>query len=237
MPETMCYVVHSDIWNKKPPFNTITNALTRALQSVNKRKNNIQCYQLKFFQCSQHKQTLSRNFLMFPLFCPLPVYTNTHAHTQAVPEQHYYIAFPLFGAVIVFGLYVNVGGVKCEPTLAPSCPLLLKLPSCVTLFSFGGGGGEVSPGWYMMSVEHSVELERQGNPKYSEKTCPSATLSTTNPTWPDLGSNPGRHGGKLTTNRLSYGTASEWPIVYSWCYTPPLYCPVKQGSPSNVASG
>jgi hypothetical protein len=26
----------------------------------------------------------------------------------------------------------------------------------------------------------------QGKPKYSEKTCPSATFSTTNPTWPDL---------------------------------------------------
>jgi hypothetical protein len=47
----------------------------------------------------------------------------------------------------------------------------------------------------------------QGKPKYSEKTCPSATLSTTNPTWPDLGSNPGRRGGKLATNRLSYGAA------------------------------
>jgi hypothetical protein len=45
-------------------------------------------------------------------------------------------------------------------------------------------------------------------PKYSEKTCPSATLSTTNPTWPDLGSNPGRRGGKQATNSLSYGTAS-----------------------------
>jgi hypothetical protein len=33
----------------------------------------------------------------------------------------------------------------------------------------------------------------QGKPKYSEKTCPSATLSiTTNPTWPDPGSNSGR---------------------------------------------
>jgi hypothetical protein len=37
----------------------------------------------------------------------------------------------------------------------------------------------------------------QGDPKYSEKTCPSATLSTTNPTWPDPGSNPGRRCGKL----------------------------------------
>jgi hypothetical protein len=48
----------------------------------------------------------------------------------------------------------------------------------------------------------------QGKPKYSEKTCLSATLSTTNPTWPDLGSNPGRRGWKPATNRLSYGTAN-----------------------------
>jgi hypothetical protein len=48
----------------------------------------------------------------------------------------------------------------------------------------------------------------QGKPKYSEKTCPSATLSTTNPTWPDPGSNPGRRGGKSATNPLSYGAAN-----------------------------
>jgi hypothetical protein len=36
-------------------LSTITTALTRALQSVNKRNKNIQCCQLKFFQCSQHK--------------------------------------------------------------------------------------------------------------------------------------------------------------------------------------
>jgi hypothetical protein len=48
----------------------------------------------------------------------------------------------------------------------------------------------------------------QGRPKYSEKTFPGATLSTTNPTWSDSGSNQGRHGGKSATNRLSYGTSS-----------------------------
>jgi hypothetical protein len=47
----------------------------------------------------------------------------------------------------------------------------------------------------------------QGNPKYSEKTCPSTTLCTTNPTEPDLDSNPGRLGGKPATNGLSYGAA------------------------------
>jgi hypothetical protein len=47
----------------------------------------------------------------------------------------------------------------------------------------------------------------QGKPQYSENTCPSATLSTTNPTW-CRDSNPGRRGGKPATNHLSYGTAS-----------------------------
>jgi hypothetical protein len=42
---------------------------------------------------------------------------------------------------------------------------------------------------------------------YSEKTCPGATLSTTNPTWPDPGLNPGRRGAKPATNRFSYGAA------------------------------
>jgi hypothetical protein len=49
----------------------------------------------------------------------------------------------------------------------------------------------------------------QGKPKYSEKTCPSAILSTTNSTWSDPGSNPGRRGGKPATNRLSYGAEIE----------------------------
>jgi hypothetical protein len=51
-----------------------------------------------------------------------------------------------------------------------------------------------------MSVE-------QGNPTYSEKTCPNGTLSTTNPACPDLGSNPDRRSEKPVTNHLSYGMA------------------------------
>jgi hypothetical protein len=53
----------------------------------------------------------------------------------------------------------------------------------------------------------------QGKPKYSEKTCPCVTLSTTNPTWPDPGLNPGRRGGKPATNRLSYGAATSRTMV------------------------
>jgi hypothetical protein len=53
----------------------------------------------------------------------------------------------------------------------------------------------------------------QGKPKYSEKTCPSATLSTTNPTWLNPGPNPGRRGGKAVTNRLSYDAAASHKVT------------------------
>jgi hypothetical protein len=45
------------------------------------------------------------------------------------------------------------------------------------------------------------------------KTCPSATLSTTNPTWTDPGSNPALSGGRPAANRLSHGTAFYRPLL------------------------
>jgi hypothetical protein len=47
----------------------------------------------------------------------------------------------------------------------------------------------------------------------SEKTCPSATLSTTNPTWLDPRLNPGRLCGEPATNRLSYGAGYTLPCA------------------------
>jgi hypothetical protein len=47
----------------------------------------------------------------------------------------------------------------------------------------------------------------QGKPKYSEKTYPSATLSTTKSHMTDRSRTPNRSGGKPATNRLSYGAA------------------------------
>jgi hypothetical protein len=57
----------------------------------------------------------------------------------------------------------------------------------------------------------------------SVKTCPSATLSTTNPTCPDPGSNPGRRGEKPATNRLSYSTAYVHEVAISHCTHSNLY--------------
>jgi hypothetical protein len=47
-----------------------------------------------------------------------------------------------------------------------------------------------APGEYDYGEFGGMKIGR-GN---SEKTCPSATLSTTNPTWPGPGLNPGRRG-------------------------------------------
>jgi hypothetical protein len=63
-----------------------------------------------------------------------------------------------------------------------------------------------------MSVEQSVEWKLAGETEVLGEKLPQYTLSTTNLTWPDLGSNPSLRGGKLATNRLSYGT-------------PPGFCP------------
>jgi hypothetical protein len=52
-----------------------------------------------------------------------------------------------------------------------------------------------------------VERCRQENQKPQRDTCPSANLSTTNPTWTDLGANPGLHCEMLATDHLSYGMA------------------------------
>jgi hypothetical protein len=49
----------------------------------------------------------------------------------------------------------------------------------------------------------------KGKLKYLEKTCPSATLSTTNPTRLDPGLNPVCRHGKPATNRLSYDMAKS----------------------------
>jgi hypothetical protein len=56
-----------------------------------------------------------------------------------------------------------------------------------------------------------------GKPKYSEKTCPNATLSTTDPTWLEPGLNPGCRSGKPETNRLSYGAAIFMPLKICPC--------------------
>jgi hypothetical protein len=60
---------------------------------------------------------------------------------------------------------------------------------------------------FLQLMEHQWNEIDRGKPTTRRKTCPSATLSTTNLTWTDPGSNPGLHGESPATNRLSHGTA------------------------------
>jgi hypothetical protein len=57
--------------------------------------------------------------------------------------------------------------------------------------------------WWMWSSRWNENC--QGKPKYSDKTCPSANLSITNPKWPNLSSNP-------ATNRLMTETQIQSEI-------------------------
>jgi hypothetical protein len=45
------------------------------------------------------------------------------------------------------------------------------------------------------------------------ETCPSATLSTTNPTWTDLGVNQSLCSEKLAANCLSYGMVFDLGLI------------------------
>jgi hypothetical protein len=56
-------------------------------------------------------------------------------------------------------------------------------------------------------MEHRWNEIHRENRSTRGKTCPIATLSTTNPIWTDPASNPGLRGGRPAANSLSHGTA------------------------------
>jgi hypothetical protein len=60
---------------------------------------------------------------------------------------------------------------------------------------------------FFQVMEHRWNESDRGNQSTRGKTCPSATLSTTNPTWTDPWSNPGLLGERPVINRLGHGTA------------------------------
>jgi hypothetical protein len=65
--------------------------------------------------------------------------------------------------------------------------------------------------WYEFEERRWNDTDR-GNRRTRRKTCPSATLSTTNPTWIDPGANPGLRGERPAPN---YPASS-----YTW--SPPI---------------
>jgi hypothetical protein len=70
------------------------------------------------------------------------------------------------------------------------------------------------PRWYKFGERRWNDILTGENRRTRRKTCPSATLSTTNPTWIDPGANLGLHGDRLATNDLSHGTAVKIMTMY-----------------------
>jgi hypothetical protein len=64
----------------------------------------------------------------------------------------------------------------------------------------------------MYEYEESRWKDTGENRRTLRKTCPSATLSTTNPIWTGPGANPGLRDEKPATNCLSHGTAVSLPL-------------------------
>jgi hypothetical protein len=56
------------------------------------------------------------------------------------------------------------------------------------------------------------------NRQLGEKPVPSATLSTTNLTWTDPGSDPGLRGERPATNRLSHGTTILYDFFFFFTF-------------------
>jgi hypothetical protein len=62
-------------------------------------------------------------------------------------------------------------------------------------------------------LEQLVEWIWQGKPKYSEETCPGATVSTTKPHMTTRSRTPDRSGGKPAINCLSYGVVAVMGLL------------------------
>jgi len=56
-----------------------------------------------------------------------------------------------------------------------------------------------------MSMQHWLNDTDSGKWKYSEATCPIASLSSINPTWTGSGMNPGLRDDWPATSYLSHG--------------------------------
>jgi hypothetical protein len=101
-------------------------------------------------------------------------------------------------------------------------PIHTKLGMCFFFLVFGlWGYGHCGHSWPVvpasgdseeMIVEKQIECRLAGETEVLGENLPQRHFCPSqNPTWPDPVLNSGRRGGKLATNRLSYG-AAQYPV-------------------------
>jgi hypothetical protein len=75
-----------------------------------------------------------------------------------------------------------------------------------------------------MGMEHWWNDTDRDNISAQRKTCPIATLFSTNPTWTGVGSNAGLRGEEPGTDRVSHNTAeagSSHTHIHTYSYSIP----------------
>jgi hypothetical protein len=87
-----------------------------------------------------------------------------------------------------------------RPDFLPECGVgLVPKRGCLLTLAY-----YTFPWWMRLESDGGMILTGE-NRRTRRKTCPSATLSTTNPTWIDPGANPVLRGERPATNDLSHG--------------------------------
>jgi hypothetical protein len=149
------------------------------------------------------RQVWSGRRLLYYVLCHCPAWLGVELRCLAVHGCN--LVFRLSGLsshgdeTWVLCALISLGGVTLSPfgTLATIWPIVLA----------------PYDRWWWVWSNHWNE-NWQAKQSYSEKTCHSASVSTTNPIWSDLGSNPGLRGGKPAAIRLSYITAIFSALTY-----------------------
>jgi hypothetical protein len=126
---------------------------------------------------SQTVPVLSQNILLRTMFSIAALITSIWLKTKF---QAYIHTRKIIGLYNNWKICIVGGGINVHSTLRP------PVAYCA------------SPGWLWWWRNRWNDW--QGKPKYSEKTCPSAALSTKNPTCCPY-ANPSRRGGKPASNR------------------------------------
>jgi hypothetical protein len=88
------------------------------------------------------------------------------------------------------------------------------LEETVSFLLPGGGVGQVPKRGCLLTLAYYVFPRWYKFVERRRKTCPSATLSTTNPTWIEPGANPGLRGESPATNDLSHGTGPTVAFIF-----------------------
>jgi hypothetical protein len=175
------------------------------------------------WRMKSHSAKFTWNFFS----CCLPMTTQSLLYIRLLPRQRCVMTLIREGTTVVSVSKLGTSSVSSalfQPVIkwTKYLNIISNCLVCVDVFYNSHSGG-CSPYWVHLARRPLLPYwtcpgllrgwriwwnkDCQGKQKYSERPCPSATLSTTNPTWPDPSANLDCLGGKPATNRLNYRAA------------------------------